>query len=194
MKSRYVWLVVIAVFTLVSPALAGHTGKRIILGIPQDEGELTPYTYVTGYPGWNMMSLVFDTLMLNDLSDVPKPWLAESVSSANGGRQWTIKLREGAKWHDGKPLTSADVKFSYEYYKKYPLVGRFATAVRPINEIRTPDERTVILTLPRPEANFQLAPLADAPILPKHIWEGVTDPRAFKNAIGSGPYKLVEHP
>lgn len=193
MKSRHLWFVALAIFTLASGALAGHTSKRIILGIPQDEGELTPYTYVTGYPGWNLMSLVFDTLMLNDLNDVPKPWLAESVSSANGGRQWTIKLREGVKWHDGKPLTSADVKFSYEYYKKYPLVGRFATAVRPISEIRTPDERTVVITLPRPEANFQLAPLADAPILPKHIWESVTDPRGFKNAIGSGPFKLVEH-
>lgn len=192
MKNRHPWLLALVVFALAGVAFAGHTGKRIILAIPQDEGELTPYTYVTGYPGWNMMSLVFDTLMLNDLSDVPKPWLAESVSSANGGRQWTIKLREGAKWQDGKPLTSADVKFTYEYYKKYPLVGRFATAVRPISEIRTPDERTVIITLPRPEANFQLAPLADAPILPKHIWESVTDPRAFKNSIGSGPFKLVE--
>lgn len=190
---RLMLLAASAAVALAGVASAGHTGKRIVLAITQDEGELTPYTYVTGYPGWNMMSLVFDTLMLNDLSDVPRPWLAESVTSANGGRQWTIRLREGAKWHDGKALTSEDVKFSYEYYKKYPLVGRFATAVRPISEIRTPDARTVVITLPRPEANFQLAPLADAPILPKHIWESVTDPRAFKNAIGSGPFKLVEH-
>lgn len=178
---------------LTGAALAGHTGQRIILAIPQDEGELTPYTYVTGYPGYNMLSLVFDTLMLNDLGDVPRPWLAESVTSANGGRQWTIKLREGAVWHDGKPLTSADVKFSYEYYKKYPLIGRFATAVRGISDIRTPDERTVVITLPRPEANFQQVTLADVPILPQHLWQNVTDPRAFKNATGSGPFKLVEH-
>lgn len=173
-------------------ALAGHTGKRIILAITQDEGELTPYTYVTGYPGYNMLSLVYDSLMLNDLNDVPQPWLAETVTSANGGRQWTLRLREGAKWQDGRPITSADVKFSYEYYAKYPLVGRFASAVRKVGQIRTPDARTVIMTLPKPDATFVGMALADVPILPQHIWSSVTDPKAFKNATGSGPYKLVE--
>lgn len=193
MGKRHLWLTALVLLALPGIALAGHTGKRIVLAIPQDEGELTPYTYVTGYPGYNMLSLVFDTLMLNDASDVPRPWLAESVTSANGGRQWTLKLREGAAWQDGKPITSADVKFSYEYYKKYPQVGRFATAVRGISEIRTPDARTVVLILPRPEANFQLVTLGDVPILPQHLWQNVSDPRNFKDSTGSGPYKLVEH-
>lgn len=191
--NRSVRLMIFALVLVLGGALAGHTGKRVVLAITQDEGELTPYTYVTGYPGYNVMSLVFDSLMVNDLNNVPQPWLAESVSSANGGREWTIKLNAAAKWHDGKALTSEDVKFSYEYYKKYPLVGRFATAVRSISEIRTPDARTVVMTLPRPDANFQLSTLADVPILPKHLWEGVTDPKGFKNATGSGPYKAVEH-
>lgn len=177
---------------LATTAHAGHTGKRIVLAIPQDEGELSPFTYVTGYPGYNLMSLVYDTLFVNDLNDVPRPWLVESYS-VKDGKVWTLKLKDGVKWHDGRPLTSADVKFSFEYYKKYPVVGRFASAVRPIASIRTPDARTVIITLEQPGANFLLQPLADAPILPRHIWESVTAPKTFKNVIGSGPYKLVDH-
>ena len=177
---------------LATTAYAGHTGKRIVLAIPQDEGELSPFTYVTGYPGYNLMSLVYDTLFVNDLNGVPRPWLVESYS-VKDGKVWTLKLKDGVKWHDGRPLTSADVKFSFEYYKKYPVVGRFASAVRPITSIRTPDARTVIITLEQPGATFLLQPLSDAPIIPKHIWENVTSPKTFKNAVGSGPYKLVEH-
>ena len=174
-------------------ALAGHTGKRVVLAITQDEGELTPYTYVTGYPGYNMLSLVYDSLMLNDLNDLPQPWLAETVTSANGGRQWTIRLRDGANWHDGRPITSADVKFSYEYYVKYPLVGRFASAARKVSAMRVVDARTIVMTLPQPDATFVGMALADVPILPQHVWATVTEPKTFKTTVGSGPFKLVEH-
>ncbi|MFC3862452.1 ABC transporter substrate-binding protein [Deinococcus antarcticus] len=194
MKASSVVRLVSAVLALSASTtvLASHTGKRIVLAITQDEGELSPFTYVTGYPGYNMMSLVYDTLFLNDIGDVPRSWLVDSYS-VKDGKVWTLKLKDGVKWHDGKPLTSADVKFSFEYYKKYPVVGRFSSAVKPITSIRTPDARTVIITLEQPGATFLLQPLSDAPIIPKHIWENVTSPKTFKNAVGSGPYKLVEH-
>jgi len=165
--------------------------QQLVLAIPAEEGLLTPFTYVTGYPGYNLLSLVYDTVMIPDLNGVPQPWLAERVSSTNGGRDWTIRLKN-AQWHDGQPITSADVQFSYEYYRRYPVVSRFTTAVRSIGQIRTPDARTVQISLPRPDANFELSTLADVPILPKHIWESVTDPKAHRNNIGSGPYRLVE--
>ncbi|MBO1438733.1 ABC transporter substrate-binding protein [Meiothermus sp. CFH 77666] len=165
--------------------------QQLVLAIPADEGFLTPFTYVTGYPGYNLLSLVYDTLMLPDLNGVPRPWLAEQVSSTNGGREWTIRLKD-ARWHDGKPVTAADVQFSYEYYRRYPVVSRFTTAVRNISQIRILDNRTVQISLPRPEATFELSTLADVPILPKHIWENVTDPKAHRDPTGSGPFKLVE--
>lgn len=173
--------------------LAIGTGRaqQLVLAIPADEGFLTPFTYVTGYPGYNLLSLIYDTLMLPDLNGVPQPWLAEQVRSLNGGRDWIIRLKN-ARWHDGRPITSADVQFSYEYYRRYPVVSRFTTAVRSIPENRTPDARTVQISLPRPEATFELSTLADVPILPKHIWENVTDPKAHRDATGSGPFRLLE--
>ncbi|GIW34960.1 peptide ABC transporter substrate-binding protein [Meiothermus sp.] len=165
--------------------------QQLVLAIPAEEGFLTPFTYVTGYPGYNLLSLVYDTLMIPDINGLPKPWLAEQVRVTNAGRDWTIRLKN-AQWHDGKPLTSDDVKFTYEYYRRYPVVSRFTSAVRSISQIRTPDARTVQISLPRPEGNFELSTLADVPILPKHIWENITDPKAHRDSIGSGPFKLVE--
>ena len=55
------------------------TSKPISLRIAilLDEGTLQPYTYVTGYPGWNVLSLVYDTLFIMDADNLPKPWLAK---------------------------------------------------------------------------------------------------------------------
>ena len=46
------------------------------MAITQDEGTLTPYTYQTGYPGYELMTLIYDQLFLMDVDLVPQPWLA----------------------------------------------------------------------------------------------------------------------
>ncbi|PJI52210.1 hypothetical protein CTI14_46195, partial [Methylobacterium radiotolerans] len=51
---------------------------------------------MTGYPGYNMMSLVYDTLFLNDIGDVPRSWLVDSYS-VKDGKVWTLKLKDGVK-------------------------------------------------------------------------------------------------
>jgi peptide/nickel transport system substrate-binding protein len=157
-----------------------------------DESTLTPYTYVTGYPGWNMLTLIYDTLFVMDADNLPKPWIAREDKVSADGKTHTLTLRNDVKWHDGKPLTSADVKFSYEFYKKNTH-ARWTSAVPDFTSIETPNETTVIITLKEPSAAFAIQTLADVPIIPKHIWESVTDPKKFVNNIGSGPFKLAEY-
>jgi peptide/nickel transport system substrate-binding protein len=162
------------------------------MAIPADERTLTPYTYNTGFPGYNILSMIYDTLMLIDADGVPQPWLAESVEVSDDGLTWTFTLREGIRWQDGEPLTSADVQFTYEYFQQNAH-GRFTPEASVVSSISAPDERTVVMTLDAPNPIFDSRTLADVPILPKHIWEGVEDPNAFDNALGSGPYKLVKY-
>lgn len=157
-----------------------------------DESTLTPYTYVTGYPGWNMLSLIYDTLFVMDADNLPKPWIAKEDKVSADGKTHTLTLRNDVKWHDGKPLTSADVKFAYEFYKKHTH-ARWTSAVPDFTSIETPNDTTVIITLKEPSAAFAIQTLADVPIIPKHIWESVTDPKKFVNNIGSGPFKLAEY-
>lgn len=168
------------------------SAKSLRVAILRDEGTLQPYTYVTGYPGWNMLSLVYDALFVMDAQNLPKPWLATEDAVSQDGLVHTIKLRPNVKWQDGQSLTSADVKFSYEFYQKNTH-SRWTAQVKGMTKIETPDPTTVVITLNKPAPNFQIQPLADVPIIPQHLWQNVTDPKTFVNNIGSGPYKLVEY-
>lgn len=173
-----------------APAAAPAQSLRV--AILRDEGTLQPYTYVTGYPGWNMLSLVYDALFVMNEQNLPVPWLATEDVISEDGLVHTLTLRDNATWHDGTPLTSADVKFSYEYYQQNTH-SRWTGQVRRITSIETPDPTTVVITLEQANPGFAIQPLADVPIIPQHIWEGVTTPDTFVNNIGSGPFKLAEY-
>ena len=123
----------------------------------------------------------------------PQPYLAESWKLAEDGKSLTLNLRKDAVFHDGKPITSADVAFSLMAVKKnHP----FDTMLGPLEKVDTPDARTAILRLSRPHPAVVLAMSpALAPILPKHIYDDGKDlknhPRNSKDVVGSGPFKLV---
>jgi peptide/nickel transport system substrate-binding protein len=170
--------------------------QRLRVAIIGDESTLTPYTYVTGYPGWNLLTLQYDTLYQLDMNGVPKPWLATSATVSEDGLTVTLALREDVTWHDGQPLTAEDVKFTFDYFKANQQ-GRFTRDLRPVDSAVVDDEGRVVVTLSAPAPSLELGTLADVPILPKHIWEGVANPaeHSFEGVtnIGTGPYKLVEY-
>lgn len=183
------WLLVFWVSAL---AFAGHSGRTLRLAITQDEGTLTPYTYQTGYPGYELMTLIYDTLYLLDASLAPQPWLADDLTISDDGLRYQVILKEGLAWQDGEPLNAEDVAFTLEYYQSN-LLGRFTTAANKVAAVATPDVRTVVLTLAAPDANFVQTALADLPILPAHIWSEVADPNTAEAPMGSGPYQLAEY-
>src|ERR671917_161720 len=91
------------------PAGAQSRAPLVRLPFPAYDGTLTPYTFEAGYP---LMTLVYDTLLWRDAGGVPRPWLARSATRSDGGTRVTIRLRRGVRWHDGRPLTAADVAFT----------------------------------------------------------------------------------
>jgi len=170
-------------------AVQAGTLRVAILG---DESTLQPYTYVTGYPGWPLMSLVYDTLFLADDDNVPRPWLATADRLSADGLTHTLTLRADATWHDGRALTSADVAFTVGYYQAHRH-QRWTRAVRDITRVDTPDPTTAVVTLAQPDAGFAQRVLGDVPILPAHIWRAAEDPKGFANHTGSGPFRLEEY-
>lgn len=188
-KNLFTCLLIVWLSTL---AFAEHTGQTLRLAITQDEGTLTPYTYQTGFPGYELMTLIYDTLYLMDADLEPQPWLAEDLTVGDDGLTYTLTLKEGLTWQDGEPLTAEDVAFTVQYYKDN-LLGRFTTSANKITAVETPDERTVVLTLAAPDATFVQTALADLPILPEHVWSGVADPNIAESPMGSGPYMLAEY-
>ncbi|NJN19779.1 MAG: hypothetical protein HC822_27850, partial [Oscillochloris sp.] len=134
-----------------APAEAPSEPLRI--AITGDEGTLTPYTYQTGYPGWNLLTLVYDTLLILDADNLAQPWLAESYTVSDDGLTHTLLLRDDVTWHDGRLLSSADVKFSYEFYKANRQ-SRWTPPMGVITTIEAPDARTVVMTLANPNPAF----------------------------------------
>lgn len=162
------------------------------IAIPGDESTLQPYSYVTGYPGWNMLTLVYDTLFILDAGNEPRPWVALRDVVAAEGLLHTITLRDDVRWHDGRPLTSADVQFTLRYYQQHTH-GRWTPPVRDITDITTPDAVTIVVRLRAPDPSFTRRLMADVPLLPQHVWQDVSDPKGFAGRIGSGPFRLTDY-
>ncbi len=141
--------------------------------------------------------LVYSGLMRYDGDHTLIPDLAEQVSISDDQKTYTFVLRPSALWHDGAPVTSADILFTIHAIQDpsyhSPLAVTFTGAT-----VEAPDERTVIFTLTEPLAPF-LAALTVG-ILPVHLWEEIAPqyaPLAQLNSkpVGSGPFmfsKLVK--
>ena len=147
----------------------------------------------TGYPIGAVGASLYSALVYLDRDGVPQGELAESWSVSDDDLVYTFTLRP-ASFHDGTPLTSADVVFSMEEVLA-PNHGRFLNAYRNIARLSAPDDATVVIELERPYAPLiNLLTVFDAPVLPKHVFDG-TDPLtnpANENPVGSGPFRFVE--
>lgn len=158
---------------------------------PRDDGTLTPYTFELGY---QLVTLIYDTLLWRDPTGTPRPWLADSVDVSDDGLSLTLRLAPGARWHDGTPVTAADVAFTFHHVADHPH-PRFTRQLDPVESVKALDDHTARIMLARPAPGFADQPLADLPILPAHLWQdlpdGVVAPEGL--AVGSGPYRLVEH-
>lgn len=140
------------------------------------------------------MSLSFDTLVWKD-AEKTIHWLATEWSTSSDGLKWSFTLRDGVKWHDGKPFSADDVAFTVDYFKKN-VNSWYARQVDLIKEVKVVDPRHVELTLTTPNAPFLEGVAGGLVIIPKHIWSAVTDPQKFtapEAVIGTGPYKLTSY-
>jgi len=123
----------------------------------------------------------------------PQPYLAESWTLSPDNRSITLVLRKNAVFHDGKPITAEDVKFSIETIRdNHP----FKTMYGPVNAVTINDSQTAVIRLAEPHPAVLLALSTSlTPIIPKHIFGDGTDVKIHpRNAtpVGSGAFKLVE--
>lgn len=187
-----VGLIILLLLSSFNPVLAEEKVQSLKVGISKDENGLNPYTYVTGYPGLDLVNLLYDTLFNLDENNQPEPWLVKDFKVSKDGLTYELTLHDNVKWHDGKPLTADDVKFTMEYFIKYPK-SRFTNPLKTIKSIEVSGDTGITLNLSQADPNFMIQPLADLPILPQHIWSEVSTPDDETNALGSGPYILEEH-
>ena len=184
------------------PRAGAQTERTLRIGMTQEPGTLDPIVGTLAVET-DVDQLIFSGLTRFDEHGNHVPDLAEAVPTrANGGispdgRIITYHLVHNAQWQDGVPVTSADVKFTYDAIMNpnNNVVGR--VLYEEIARIETPDPYTVRLVLKRPWAPV-LDAFSDAnqgAIVPAHLlakYDNVNHVDFNSAPVGSGPYKLVE--
>jgi peptide/nickel transport system substrate-binding protein len=119
--------------------------------------------------------------------------LAESWRESADGLTYEFKLRRGLKFHNGDPITTEDVKFSYERYKG---AGAKELQAR-VRQVDIVDALTVRFVLKEPWPDFMTfygtTATAAGLVVPKKYITQVGDEGFRKHPIGAGPYKFVSH-
>jgi peptide/nickel transport system substrate-binding protein len=137
---------------------------------------------------------IHEGLLDYDFDFKPRPALAESWNVSGDGKTYTFRLRRGVSWHDGKPFTSADVKFSLEeIWKKLHPRGR--TTFAKVTAVDTPDANTVVVRLSDPTPMMLTALSSyESQVLPKHVYAGkdFTTHPALNAPVGTGPFVFKE--
>ncbi len=177
-----------------TPALAAHVE---VLRLPGGGfwGHPTPFGFNRG-PGYMRASLIFDSLCWRDASGQTIPWLATDWQVSDDGKTWTFNLRQGVRWHDGRPFTADDVVFTFEYGKTHPDVGWFMVQLGEVESVTKEGDYRVAIHLKRPFAPFLQTVAEPMFIIPRHIWEKVADPKSYVEPdafIGTGAYRLMEY-
>jgi peptide/nickel transport system substrate-binding protein len=135
--------------------------------------------------------LVYDKLQDNDAQLNVVPALATSTDVSSDGAAITYHLRSGVTWHDGKPFSADDVVFTFTMIADQGS-SQFAQWLGEMKSVAT-DGNDVVVTFSKPQA---FDPALAIPILPKHIWSGMSqaDVQKFANdtPVGTGPYTFGE--
>lgn len=177
--------------SLASQSDSGGTPERIsklTVGTINQINDANPWDYYFGV--YSMMLSHQGLVRFNNNGDVD-PELATSWETEDL-QKWTFHLRDDVTWHDGQPLTAQDIKFTIDYdLEKDPLSKSY---IGTIKSVEAPDNKTVIITLEKPDYNF-LNTIAVVKIIPAHIFKSVAEPKKFNEkeaTIGCGPYKFVK--
>ena len=140
------------------------------------------------------IGLVYDTLTRRSLDEPFTEYglLAEKIEKAPDNRWVRFTLRREARFHDGKPVTAADVVFTFETLMK-DGAPQYRAYYADVEKAVAEGERQVRFDF-RQTGNRELPLIVgQLPVLPKHAWEGREFARtSLELPLGSGPYKVAE--
>jgi peptide/nickel transport system substrate-binding protein len=188
-----------AVIAAASPAMAQQKGGTLQLYHRDSPASMSIHeeaTISTAVPIMGVMNnlVMFDQHKPQNSLDTIVPDLAESWSWSEDGKQLAFKLREGVKWHDGKPFTARDVKCTFDL-----LQGKGEQKLRlnprggwyhNVEEVTVKGDHEAVVNLKRPQPAL-LALLASGytPAYPCHV----APAQMRQHPIGTGPFKFVEY-
>ena len=173
----------------------GVGGGTVVAALRADFSGFNSITNSAQYTTEVMNYALFTPLVQYDADLNVRPYLAESWEM-HGDTAVTFRLRDDVRWHDGMPVTAADVEFTFDMAKTPETASLLGSAfLAEVEDAEVIDSLTLRFRFARPHAqaleDFWWAPM------PKHLLEGVA-PAELRNApfnrapVGSGPFRFVE--
>ncbi|MEV8552054.1 ABC transporter substrate-binding protein [Streptomyces glaucescens] len=170
---------------------AGESGSSIVMGMSDDVLATDP---ASGYdPGsWLLFNNVFQSLLSFPKGGTePEPEAAQQCSFTDTATKvYECTLKDGLKFSNGDPLTSEDVKFSFDRLLKIGDPDGPAIMFPMLDSVETPDAKTVVFRLKVPDATFPSKIASGAGSIVNHREYDGGKLREDGQAVGSGPYKL----
>ena len=186
------WLVTLAVI----PAAAAPEGTLTVAVATFGNERWLPHLYVGAEDV--VLKPMYENLLTRDAKGDLAPMLAERWKVADGGKTWTFYLRKDIKFHNGEPLTADDVKYTFEAVAKEGSANSLAAEFRLIKSIEVENPHTVSIRFEKPFVAFgnkvNQGLFASVAFIQsrKHV-EKLGDAGAERQAVGTGPWKFVEH-
>jgi peptide/nickel transport system substrate-binding protein len=175
--------------------VADGGGGTLVAAISGDPGSLNPAITTSG--GVHTASeLMFNGLVELSPDGEPVPSLAASWDVEDDGALYRFHLVDGVTWHDGEPFTADDVVFTFEealtklHARTAASVGNAAPTISAV------DDLTVEFRFDAPYAPLlQQLNVTEAPILPRHVYEGgdLAEHPANLAPVGTGPFRFVSY-
>lgn len=172
------------------PAPQPQAGGTLIIGKGREAVGLDPHK-VTAASSFEIIGQVYNQLIeLND-DYTPAPELAESWENPDD-TTFIFKLRKGVKFHNGREMVAADVKYSFERIISPDTASPWASQLASIDQIETPDDYTVKIILKEPYGAIMPTIASTwAAIVPQEEVEKNGDLQ--KVMVGTGPFMLEEY-
>ena len=189
-----------------SPGAAADTtsgpkaGGRVVIGVQQEPEILSEI--LNSMATNNMVcNLIFSKFVkYNDRYELVPDLIEEIPTVENGGvsadhLEYTYHLRKDARWHDGMPVTSRDVRFTLEIIMDPDVNVESREGWDVVASLATPDDHTVVFRLKRPYPDFASETFYDESVLPEHLLRTSRGARfqsaAYDRApVGSGPFRF----
>jgi peptide/nickel transport system substrate-binding protein len=178
-----------------APAGVVQTGGTLRFGISDD---VTLISLVTTKPSQWVYGTMFDQLVSYDPKTYKvRPELAESWTTSADGMEWALALRKDVKWHDGKPFTSADVKFTLDAVMDTKVnAGYHRPNLGSVKSVETDGDYAVRLKMSKPD-NELINLLGDfLHMFPAHLLKGVDLNKAadfVARPVGTGAFTFKGH-
>lgn len=175
---------------------SGSANEAITLRAGLYNVEFPPVFNALKRPSYNQLNELFGAthvgLAFFDTDLALKPCLAEKWDVSSDGRSIKFYLVKNATWHDGKPVTAKDVKFTYEYWRNNHLYRQGGWLDAYLDNVEVLDDFAGVIHLKEPYAYYFIKSLFPSVyIVPEHVWEKVEKPREYgepDGMIGCGPF------